>query len=61
MKITKTQLKQIIREEIEKEVKKQSADRQLKPEEGIDVAEHAVEMMEALKDLIRDMLEEEEK
>ena len=61
LKITKTQLKQIIKEEVEKEVEKQSGGRQLKPEEGVDVAEHAVEMVEALKDLIRDMLEEQEK
>ena len=61
MKITKTQLRRIIKEELEGEVEKRSGGRQLKPEEGIDVAEHAVEMMEALKDLIRDMLEEQEK
>jgi energy-coupling factor transporter ATP-binding protein EcfA2 len=61
MKITKSQLKQIIKEEVEKEVEKQSDDRQLKPEEGIDAADHAIEIVDALKDLIRDMLEEQER
>ena len=61
MKITKTQLKQIIKEEFSKLTEaKESDSRDLKPEEGIDAAEHAIEIVDALKDLISDMRNEEE-
>ena len=61
MKITKSQLKQIIKEELEKvELEKESDSQDLKPEEGIDAAEHAIEIMDALKDLISDMRNQEE-
>jgi hypothetical protein len=60
VKITKLQLKQIIREELEKvDLEKESDSRDLKPEEGIDAAEHAIEIVDALKDLIADMMGEE--
>ena len=60
MKITKSQLKQIIKEEVEKvDLEKESDSRELEPEEGIDAAEHAIEIIDALKDLISDMMGEE--
>ena len=61
--LTEQQLMKIIKEEFQKvlvEGRKQPDSRELEPEEGIDAAEHAIEIIEALKDLIREMLEEEE-
>ena len=52
MKITKSQLKQIIKEELEKELDS----RELEPAEAIDAADHAIEVIDALKDLISDMM-----
>ena len=84
MKITKSQLKQIIKEEVSKvldetpnnapdadafrawltraseNITEDNSDgepesRELEPEEGIDAADHAIEIVKALKDLIGDM------
>ena len=52
MKITKSQLEQIIKEELEKELDS----RELEPAEAIDAADHAIEVIDALKDLISDMM-----
>ena len=93
MKITKRQLKQIIKEEISKVLdkvpnntpdadtfrtwptitskniteaednsddEKESDSRELAPEEGLDAAEHAIEIIDALKDLISDMMDSDE-
>ena len=61
MKITKSQLKQIIKEELEKvDLEKESDSWDLKPEEGIDAVEHAIETMGALKDLISDMMDDKQ-
>ena len=89
MKITKSQLKQIIKEEISKvldeapnnapdadafrawltraseNITEDNSDdepesRELEPEEGLDAADHAIEIVKALKDLIGDMTGEED-
>ena len=54
MKITKQQLKQMIKEEIEN-----LEESELEPEEALDAADHAMEIVDALKDLITDMLDKE--
>ena len=54
MKITKHQLKQIIKEQIEEELDS----RELEPAEALDAADHAIEIMDALKDLISNTLNE---
>ena len=87
MKITKTQLKQIIKEEVSKvldeapnnapdadafrawltraseNITEANSDdepesRELEPEEGLDAADHAIEIVKALKDLISNTLKE---
>ena len=49
MKITKTQLKQMIKEEIA-----DLEESELEPEEALDAADHAIEIVDALKDFISD-------
>jgi len=57
MKITKSQLKEIIKEELEKvDLEKELDSRELEPAEALDAADHAIEIMDALKDLISDMM-----
>jgi len=60
MKITKAQLKQIIKEELEEVMEEDSDSWDLNPEEAADAAEHAIEIIGALKDVIADSDEEEE-
>jgi hypothetical protein len=63
MKITKSQLKQIIKEELEKvelEKESDSDSRELEPEEAADAAEHAIEIVDALKDLIASVMGKDE-
>ena len=60
MKITKSQLKQIIKEELEEVMEEESDSWDLNPEEAADAAEHAIEIIGALKDVISDSGEEEE-
>jgi len=60
MKITKAQLKQIIKEELEEVMEEDSDSWDLNPEEAADAAEHAIEIIGALKDVISDSDEEEE-
>ena len=60
MKITKKQLKQIIKEELEEVMEEESDSWDLNPEEAADAAEHAIEIIGALKDVISDSGEEEE-
>ena len=60
MKITKKQLKQIIKEELEEVMEEESDSWDLNPEEAADAAEHAIEIIGALKDVISDSDEEEE-
>tara|TARA_R110000850_G_C9830448_1_gene453298 strand:- start:60 stop:242 length:183 start_codon:yes stop_codon:yes gene_type:complete len=60
MKITKSQLKQIIKEELEEVMEEESDSWDLNPEEAADAAEHAIEIIGALKDVISDSDEEEE-
>ena len=58
MKITKAKLKQIIKEELKKVIEADSDSWDLKPEEAADAAEHAIEIVGALKDVIADSAEE---
>jgi len=60
MKITKAKLKQIIKEELEEVMEEESDSWDLNPEEAADAAEHAIEIIGALKDFIADSDEEEE-
>ena len=60
MKITKSQLKQIIKDELEEVMEEESDSWDLNPEEAADAAEHAIEIIGALKDVISDSDEEEE-
>tara|TARA_R110002074_G_scaffold88233_1_gene194479 strand:- start:1851 stop:2045 length:195 start_codon:yes stop_codon:yes gene_type:complete len=54
MKITKAQLRNIIKEELEEVMGEESDSWDLEPEEAADAAEHAIEIIGALKDVITD-------